>query len=132
MKHCELTIITLLLLAFSFNVMAQNKEMNLELNPTVSQAAPVKIEQINNQDILRVTDYADTIRIPLSEATQAQLENLMQSAAGTRLTLKDIDGADVNLLRVTMNMRPGIFFKREMTKTVSIFNDDIKELLADK
>ena len=131
MKHCELTIITLLL-AFSFNGMAQNKEMNLELNPTVSQAAPVKIEQINNQDILRVTDYADTIRIPLSEATRSQLENLMQSAAGTRLILKDIDGADVNLLRVTMNMRPGIFFKREMTKTVSIFNDDIKELLADK
>ena len=64
MKHCELTIITLLL-AFSFNGMAQNKEMNLELNPTVPQAAPVKIEQINNQDILRVTDYADTIRIPL-------------------------------------------------------------------
>lgn len=131
MKPYGLITTTHLLLALSLQGGAQEK-VKLELNPTAPKAEPVKIEQINNQDILRITDYADTIRIPLSEATQAQLENLMQSAAGTRLTLKDIDGADVNLLRVTMNMRPGIFFKREMTKTVSIFNDDIKELLADK
>lgn len=30
--------------------------------------------------------------------------------ASTGLTLKDINGVDVNLLRVIVNMKPGLFF----------------------
>ena len=54
--------------------MAQNREVKLELKPTALKAEPVKIEQINNQDILRVASQADTIRIPLTDDTWAQIE----------------------------------------------------------
>lgn len=101
----KLTIITILLLALSFNGMAQNREVKREINPKVSKAEPVKIEQINNQDILRVASQADTIRIPLPDDTWAQIENLVQSNVGTGLTLKDIEGADVHLLRANKNMK---------------------------
>lgn len=72
--------------------MAQNRKVKQELNPTAPKAEPVKIEQINNRDILRVASQADTIRIPLTDDTWAQIENLMQSNVGTGLTLKDIEG----------------------------------------
>ena len=96
MKLHKLTIITIFLLALSFNGMAQNREVKLEINPTAPKAEPVKIEQINNQDILRVASQADTIRIPLTDDTWAQIENLMQSNVGTGLTLKDIEGAPMS------------------------------------
>ena len=127
----NLTIITILLLALSLNGMAQNREVKLEINPTAPKAEPVKIEQINNQDILRVASQADTIRIPLSDDTWASIENLMQSSVGTELILKDIDGTDVHLVRVTKNMKPGIYFRNKMRKSISINDDNIKEVLAD-
>ena len=86
--------------------MAQNREMKLEINPTAPKAEPVKIEQINNRDILRVASQADTIRIPLTDDTWAQVENLVQSNVGTGLTLKDIEGADVTIMKVSANMKP--------------------------
>ena len=115
MKLHKLTIITIFLLALSLNGMAQSREVKLELKPTGPKAEPVKIEQINNQDILRVASQADTIRIPLTDDTWTQIENLMQSNVGTGLTLKDIEGADVHLLRVNKNMKPGYIsgIKRE-------------------
>ena len=128
----KLTIITILLLALSLNGMAQNREVKLEINPTVPKAEPVKIEQINNQDILRVASQADTIRIPLSDDTWTQIENLMQSNVGTELILKDVEGADVHLVRVTKNMKPGIYFRNKMRKSIAVFIDDIKNLLADR
>ena len=125
MTHRELTIITILLLALSFNGMAQNREVKLEINPTAPKAEPVKIEQINNQDILRVASPTDTIRIPLSDDTWAQIENLMQSNVGTGLTLKDIEGADVYILRVTKNMKPGIYFRNKKRTSISIIDEEI-------
>ena len=74
---------------------------------------------------------ADTIRIPLSDDTWTQIENLMQSNVGTGLTLKDIEGADVHLLRVTKNMKPGIYFRNKKRKSISISIDNIKGLLVD-
>ena len=124
----KLTIITILLLALSFNGMAQNREVKLEINPTGPKAEPVKIEQINNQDILRVASQADTIRIPLSDDTWTQIENLMQSNVGTRLTLKDIEGADVHLIRVNKNMKPGIYFRNEMRKSISISDEEFTSM----
>jgi len=125
MTHRELTIITILLLALSFNGMAQKKEVKREITTTVSKAEPVKIEQINNQDILRVASQADTIRIPLADDTWAQIENLMQSNVRTGLTLKDIEGADVYILRVTKNMKPGIYFRNEMRKSISLSDEEL-------
>lgn len=86
--------------------MAQHRKVKQELNPTAPKAEPVKIEQINNRDILRVASQADTIRIPLTDDTWAQIENLVQSNVGTGLTLKDIEGADVTIMKVSANMKP--------------------------
>ena len=91
--------------------MAQNRDVKLELNPTAPKAEPVKIEQINKQDILRIASPTDTIRIPLFDDIWDKLEDLMQSSVGKSTTLKDIEGADVNLLRVSKNMKPGIYFR---------------------
>ena len=125
MKHRELTVITILLLALSFNGMAQNREVKLEINPTAPKAEPVKIEQINNQDILRIASPTDTIRIPLSDEIWTKIENLMQSNVGAELTLKDIEGADVHLVRVTKNMKPGIYFRNKMRKSISVSDREL-------
>ena len=124
----KLTIITILLLALSLNGMAQNREVKLEINPTAPKAESIKIEQINNQDILRVASPTDTIRIPLTDDTWTQIENLMQSNVGTRLTLKDIEGADVHLIRVNKNMKPGIYFRNEMRKSISISDEEFTSM----
>ena len=125
MTHRELTIITILLLALSLNGMAQNREVKREINPKVSKAEPVKIEQINNQDILRIASPTDTIRIPLSDDIWTKIENLMQSNVGSGLTLQDIEGADVNLVRVTKNMKPGIYFRNKMRKSISVSDREL-------
>ena len=120
MKLHKLTIITIFLLALSFDGMAQNRKVERAIEPTAPKAEPVKIEQINNQDILRVASPTDTIRIPLYDDTWNKIENLMRSNVGTGFTLKDIEGADVYILRVTKNMEPGIYFRNEMRKSISL------------
>ena len=126
MKFQKLTIITIFLLALSLNGMAQNRKVKRAIEPTIPKAEPVKIEQINNQDILRVASPIDTIRIPLSDDTWTKIENLMQSNVGTGLTLKDIEGADVYILRVTKNMKPGIYFRNEMRKSISLSDEELE------
>ncbi len=126
MTHRELTIITILLLALSFNGMAQKKELKRVITPTVSKAEPIKIEQINNQDILRIASQSDTIRIPLSDDIWAKIEGLMESNVGTELTLKDIEGVDVNLVRVTKNMKPGIYFRNKKSKSISVLDAELR------
>ena len=123
MIHHKLTLITILLLALSLNGMAQSREVKLEIKTTVPKAEPVKVEQINNQDILRVASQADTIRIPLTDDTWAQIENLVQSNVGTGLTLKAIEGADVHLLRVTKNMKPGIYSRKRNRTSISLSDE---------
>ena len=108
--------------------MAQSREVRLELKPTGPKAEPVKIEQISNQDILRVASPTDTIRIPLSDDTWTKIENLMRSNVGTGLTLKDIEGADVYILRVTKNMKPGIYFRNEMRKSISLSDEEFTSM----
>ena len=129
MTHRELTIITILLLALSLNGMAQKKEAKGELNPTVSKAEPVKIEQINNQDILRIASPTDTIRIPLSDDTWTKIEDLMESNVGTELSLKDIEGADVHLVRVSKNTKPGIYFRNKMRKSISVLDEELRNII---
>ena len=126
MKHRELTIITILLLALSFNGMAQNKEVKREITPKVSKTEPVKIEQINDQDILRIASQSDTIRIPLSDEIWTKIENLMQSSVGAELVLTDIEGADVYLVRVSKNTKPGIYFRNKMRKSISILDEELR------
>ncbi len=128
MKLHKITIIIIFLLVLSFNGMAQNRKVKRAIEPTAPKAEPVKIEQINNQDILRVASPTDTIRIPLSDDTWVQIENLMQSNVGTGLTLKDIEGVDVYILRVTKNMKPGIYFRNEMRKSISLSDEEFTSM----
>lgn len=128
MAHRELTIITILLLALSFNGMAQKKQINLEANPKSPKSEIVKIERINNQDILRVASSTDTIRILLSEEVRNTINGLMQSSVGTGKTLKDIEGADVHILRVKKNARLGLYFRNKMTSAISVTDEDLSIL----
>lgn len=129
MKLKALKVTVILLLAISFSGMAQTKQIKLEANPQADKVENVKVERIDNQDILRVADHADTIRILLSVDNRSKIENLMQSNVGTGITIKDIDGDDVRLLRVTMNMKLGIFFSNKNKKSISVFDEELKLLL---
>ena len=125
MKHYELTIITILLLAFSFTGMAQKKRIILDANPQAPKSEIVKIERINNQDILRVASSTDTIRIFLSEEVRSTINGLMQSSVGTGKSLKDIEGADVHILRVKKNTKLGIYFRNKMSSAISVTDEEL-------
>ena len=126
MKPYELTITTLLLLAFSLPGMAQKRIINREARPQAPKTESIKIEHINDQDILRVASPEDTIRIPLSDAIRNKIEDLMQSNAGTSIILKDINGTDVNVLRVFKSMKPGVYFRNKMRTSISVFDEELK------
>ena len=126
MKPYELTIATLLLLAFSLPAMAQKRLVNRESRPQAPKTESIKIEHIQDQDILRVASPEDTIRIPLSDVIRNKIEELMQSQAGTSIILKDINGADVNVLRVFKSMKPGVYFRNKMRKSISVFDDELR------
>ena len=129
MKIKALTVTVFLLLGISFNGMAQMTQIKLEANPQADKVENVKVERIDNQDILRVADPTDTNRIILSVDNRSKIENLMQSNVGTGITIKDIEGIDVRLLRVTMNMKQGIYFSDKKKKSISVFDEELKLLL---
>lgn len=110
MKLKALKVTVILLLGISFSGMAQTKQIKLEANPKAAKVENVKIERIDNQDVLRVAGPTDTIRIVLSVDNRSTIEKLMQSKVGTGAIIKDIEGIDVNLLRVSLNMKPGMYF----------------------
>ena len=126
MKPYELIISTLLLLAFSLPAMAQKRIVNRESRPQAPKTESIKIEHFHDQDILRVASPEDTIRIPLSDVIRNKIEELMQSQAGTSIILKDINGADVNVLRVFKSMKPGVYFRNKMRKSISVFDDELR------
>ncbi len=129
MKIKALTVTVFLLLGISFNGMAQRTQIKLEANPQADKVENVKVERIDNQDILRVADPTDTIRIILSVDNRSKIENLMQSNVGTGITIKDIEGGDIHLLRVAMNMKQGIYFSDKKKKSISVFDEELKLLL---
>lgn len=117
------------LIAGSFNGVARGRRRGLEGKPEADKVENVKVERIDNQDVLRVASPRDTIRIFLSDDNRSTIENLMQSKVGTGITIKDIEGVDVRLLRVTMNMKPGIYFSDKKKKSISVFDEELKLLL---
>ena len=90
--------------------MAQTKQIKLEANPQADKVENVKVERIDNQDVLRVASPSDTIRIFLSDDNRSTIENLMQSKVGTVITIKDIEGTDVHILRVSLEYEAGDLF----------------------
>ena len=126
MKPYGLTISIVLLIAFSLPGMAQKRIINREARPQAPKTESIKIEHFNDQDILRVASPEDTIRIPLSDVIRNKIEELMQSQAGTSIILKDINGADVNVLRVFKSMKPGIYFRNKMRKSISVLDEELR------
>lgn len=131
MKLKALKVTVILLLGISFSGMAQTKQIKLEANPQAAKEENVKIERIDNQDVLRVAGPTDTIRIVLSVDNRSTIEKLMQSNVGKGATIKDIDGTEVHLLRVSLNMRPGMYFRNEMKKSIYVFDEELKAVLKD-
>ena len=114
-----------LLLAFSLPGMAQKRVINRETRPQAPKTESIKIEHIDNQEILRVASPEDTIRIPLSDDIRSKIEDLMQSNAGTSIILKDINGVDVNILRIYKSMKLGVYFRNKMRKSISVFDEEL-------
>lgn len=110
MEFKALRVTVILLIAGSFNGMARGRWSGLEGKPEADKVENVKVERIDNQDVLRVASPSDTIRIFLSDDNRSTIENLMQSKVGTGITIKDIEGTDVHVLRVPLEYEAGDLF----------------------
>ena len=56
----------------------------------------------------------------------------MQSSVGAELVLTDIEGADVYLVRVSKNTKPGIYFRDKMRKSISVIDEEMKTISNNK
>lgn len=86
-------LITLFILICSLPLFAQRQIELKELKPKAAEVIPAKIEMIDNQEVLTVSDDNDTIRIPLTEESKADIDALLDAPMGTTKRLKDINGA---------------------------------------
>lgn len=130
MKLKSLIVTAILLLILSINGMAQSRQIVLEARPKTPKVENVKVERINDQDILRVANTSDTIRILMSEDVRNTFERMMHSKVGTIVTLKDIDGADVHILRIKKNLKSGIYFRDNGRTMISVTDEDLSILTS--
>lgn len=72
-----LTILFLLLCSFSLFAQRQIELKEVETKPV--EVIPVMVELINDQEILTVSDDNDTIRIPLTEESKADIDVLLDA-----------------------------------------------------
>ena len=96
-------------------LMAQRQIELKELQLKAAEVIPVKVEMIDNQEVLTVSNYNHSIRIPLTTESKAEIDALLEAPVGTSKRLKDINGTDVSIMKVVANMKPSIFF-RDRTK----------------
>ena len=108
-------LITLFILICSMPLMAQKRIELKELAPKPVEVIPVQVEMIDNQEVLTVSIYNHSIQIPLTAESKAEIDALLEAAMGTTKKVKDINGAEVSMMKVTANMKPSIFF-RDRTK----------------
>ena len=99
-------LLTFLLLACSLPLMAQRQIELKGLQPKAAEVIPVKVELIDNQKVLMVSNYNHSIRIPLTTESKADIDALLDAPVGTSKILKDINGADVTIMKVSANMKP--------------------------
>ena len=92
------TLITLLILTCSLPLFAQKRIELKELAPKPVEIIPVKVELINNQEVLTVSNYNHSIQIPLTEETKAEIDALLEAAMGTTKKVKNINGAEVSIM----------------------------------
>lgn len=119
--------LTLLILAFSLPLIAQKQIELKTLETKCIEVIPVKVEPIDNQTILTVSDDNDTIRIPLTEESKADIDALLDAPVGTSKRLKDINGADVSIMKVSANMKPALFFRTKTKESINIGVEVLKQ-----
>ena len=84
---------------------------------------------IDNQEVLTVSDDNDTIRIPLTEESKADIDALLEAPVDTSKRVKDVNGADVSIMKVTANMKPTLHFRDKTNRSFSIGLEAIKNEL---
>ena len=84
---------------------------------------------IDNQEVLTVSDDNDTIRIPLTAESKVDIDALLDAPVGTSKRLKDINGADVTILKVYANMEPILFFRTQTKDSINIGVEVLKKCL---
>lgn len=123
------TLLTIIILTCSLQLMAQRQIELKELQPKAEEVIPAKIEMIDNQEVLTVSDDNDTIRIPLTEESKVDIDALLDAPVGTSKRLKDINGADVTIMKVFANMKPALFFRIKTKESINIGVEVIKKCL---
>ena len=123
------TLITLLILTCSLPLFAQKRIELKELQPKAAEVIPVKVEMIDNQEVLTVSSYNHSIQIPLTAESKAEIDALLEAPMGASKRVKDISGTDVSLMKVTVNMKPSIYFRDKTKRSFSIGVEAIKNEL---
>jgi len=123
------TLITLLILTCSLPLFAQKRIELKELAPKPVEIIPVKVELINNQEVLTVSNYNHAIRIPLTTESKSEIDALLEAPVGTSIRVKDINGAEVSIMKVTANMKPALYFRVQNKSSFSLGMEAIKEEL---
>lgn len=109
--------------------MAQRQIELKELQPKAEEVIPVKVEMIDNQEVLTVSNYNHSIRIPLTAESKVEIEAILEAPVGTSKGVKDINGSDVSMMKVTVNMKPSIYFRDKTKRSFSIGVEAIKNEL---
>lgn len=109
--------------------MAQRQIELKELQPKAAEVIPVKVEMIDNQEVLTVSNYNHSIQIPLTAESKAEIDALLDAPVGTSKRLKEINGADVSIMKVTANMKPALFFRDQKKSSFGVGIEAIKEEL---
>lgn len=122
-------LITLFILICSMPLMAQGQIELKELQPKAAEIIPVKVEMIDNQEVLPVSNYNHSIQIPLTAEAKAEIGALLEGAMGTTKKVKDINGAEVSIMKVTVNMKPALYFRVQNKSSFSLGIEAIKEEL---
>ena len=110
-------------------LMAQRQIEFKEFQPKATEVIPVKVEMIDIQEVLTVSSYNHSIQIPLTAESKAEIDALLEAAMGTTKKVKDINGAEVSMMKVTANMKPSIFFRDKTERSFSIGLEAIKNEL---
>jgi hypothetical protein len=78
-------LITLYILICSMPLMAQRQIELKELQPKAAEVILAKIEVIDNQEVLTVSNYNHSIQIPLTVESKAEIDALLEAPVGRSL-----------------------------------------------
>lgn len=110
-------------------VLAQNNS-NLGL-PKTTEVVPVRIETINSQEILIVSNGYESIQIVYNDDVKESIIGLFDAPVGKSVKVKDPEGNTVSSMHVESNMKPAIYFRNIKNKTVSVYIREMEAVLKD-